>query len=126
MEPPETYWLQNRARTVRQINGQSARRIRRLCDRLRHALRQSLGSPGRNHRRQRRKSAYQRRRQQDHLACELQVTQPSWLLGRAFILPQAAKIVRRVCERPVQNQLASGTDALQFGITAAPDASMAT
>jgi hypothetical protein len=31
-----------------------------------------------------------------------------------------------LCETPVQNQLASGTDALQFGITAAPGALMAT
>ena len=46
------------------------------------------------------------------------------LLGRAFNLaPQAAKLQPQT---PVQNQLASGTDALQFGITAAPDALIAT
>ena len=85
----------------------------------------------------------QRRRRQDHLARELQVTQPSWLLGRARILPAkdkdcrafdsvapalspcwASRLCRSApfCETQVQNKLASGTDALQFGITAAHDA----
>src|SRR6266568_6020869 len=95
MEPPETYWLQSGARTVRQINRQSARRIRRLRDRLRHARRQSLGSPGRNYRRERRQSVFQRRRRQDHLARELPVAQQPWLLERSSC-PQAAKIVGRL------------------------------